>query len=71
MRKECVKMHSNKDICPICLVLIMMPLCCRVKGRLRFVRLHCCRARNGMPRLKVNFRILLPGGGLPYQIYIK
>ena len=45
------------------LPLTMMRLCCRVEGKLRFVRLQCCKARNGMPRLNVNIF-----GGLPYQI---
>ena len=45
------------------LPLTMMRLCCRVEGKLRFVRLQCCEARNGMPRLNVNFTIT--GGRTP------
>ena len=54
MRKGCVKMHSSKDICFVCLALAMMLFYCRVKANLRFVRLQCCKARNGMLRLHVN-----------------
>ena len=53
MTEGCVKMHSNKGEFLVCLVLTMMLLCCGEKGKLRFVRLHCCRAAWNKTRLNV------------------